>query len=98
MTVYVLFDIDIHDDDRYARYKAEVPALIAKHGGEYLARGGNFMVLAGDWRPTRLVMFRFPSADGLSAFMADPDYQELKALREETTTLRNLLVIEGIDA
>ena len=39
MTAYLLLDIDIHDKDKYDIYKREVPPFVAKHGGEYLARG-----------------------------------------------------------
>jgi uncharacterized protein (DUF1330 family) len=48
MTAYVILDIDVHDQEGYQKYRAGVPALIAKHGGEYLVRGGDFEVLAGD--------------------------------------------------
>jgi uncharacterized protein (DUF1330 family) len=45
MTAYVIIDIDIHDPKSFQKYRAGVPALIAKHGGEYLARGGDFEVI-----------------------------------------------------
>ena len=50
-------------------YKAKVPGLIRKHGGEYLVRGSKFTVVEGDWEPKRLVVLRFPdiaAAQGLT--------------------------------
>ncbi len=97
MSVYLIFDIDIHDDARYQKYKTEVPALVEKHGGEYLVRGADPVVLAGDWKPSRVVMWRWPSTDAINAFLNDPDYAELKALREEISTTQNLWILPGVD-
>ena len=60
MTAYLLIDLDIHDATGFQKYREGVPAFIAKHGGEYLVRGGEFEVIEGDWQPHRLVLFCFP--------------------------------------
>ena len=73
-----------------------MPALIAKHGGEYMVRGGEFEVLEGTWTPTRLVMFSFPSRDNIHAFLDDPDYADLKALRHSISTT-NTVAVDGWD-
>ena len=83
MTAYLIVDVAIRDPQRYEAYKQKVPALIARHGGEYLVRGGEHEVLEGTWQPSRLVLFRFPSREAIRAFLADPDYQPLAALRHE---------------
>jgi uncharacterized protein (DUF1330 family) len=38
MPVYLILDNTIHDPAKYDAYKRAVPAIVAKHGGEYLAR------------------------------------------------------------
>ena len=73
MTAYLLVDLDIHDQDGFQAYRARVPEFIAKHGGEYLVRGGEFEVIEGDWKPNRLVLFKFPSRQAIRNFFADPD-------------------------
>lgn len=95
MSIYVILDSEIHDEAEYEKYKQAVPALIAKHGGEYLARGGAIEVLAGDWHPERVVIFRWPSREALNAFMNDPEYQPWKKLRESVSTARALVMVEG---
>ena len=70
MTAYLIVDVAIRDPQRYEDYKQKVPALIARHGGEYLVRGGAHEVLEGTWQPSRLVLFRFPSRDAIKAFLA----------------------------
>jgi len=96
MSIYLLLDNTVHDPKKYAEYMKAVPALVAKHGGEYLVRGGKFEVLTGNWKPNRLVLFKWPSREALNAFASDPDYQPWKKLRESVTTTNNRLLIEGV--
>lgn len=52
---------DLKDREIPSRPRPEtraVPPLVAKHGGEYLARGGKFEVLTRDWKPNRIVLFK----------------------------------------
>lgn len=96
MTAYLLVDLDVHDPEGFEKYKSEVPALIAKHGGEYIIRGGDFEVIEGDWQPNRLVFFRFPDRQAIRDFFGDPEYAELKALRHRTAN-SIAVAIDGID-
>ena len=96
MPAYLLLDIDIHDPQKYETYKKDVPAFVATHGGEYLARGGEHEVIEGDWAPTRLVLFRFPDRQSIRNMFADPDYQHLKSIRHEAAT-SDLVAFDGID-
>ncbi len=96
MAVYVILDNEIHDPEAYASYLEAVPAFVAKYGGEYLARGGAFEVLVGDWNPKRVVIFRYPDREAIDNMLNDPEYQPWKAIREAATTTRNMLVVEGV--
>ena len=83
------------DAAAYETYKAQVPAFIRKHGGEYLVRGGPHEVIEGDWKPTRLVIFRFPDAASVKAFVEDPDYRPLAALRHRVART-DMVMVEGL--
>lgn len=96
MPLYLILDNTIHDAAKYDDYKRAVPAIVAKHGGEYLARDAKFEVLAGNWHPNRVVIFKWPSRAALNAFFADPEYQPWKKLRESAATTNNLLLVEGL--
>ena len=72
-----------------------VPALIRKHGGEYVVRDGSLDVLEGDWRPARLVVLRFPDRGSAMAFVDDPDYRPLKEIRHRTART-NIVLVEGV--
>ena len=95
MSAYMIVDVDVRDPAVYEEYKTKVPDLIRKHGGEYLVRGGNFVVLEGDWEPNRLVILRFPDIASAQAFLIDPEYQPLKALRQRVSTV-DIVAVEGI--
>ncbi len=95
MAVYVIVNIAVDDAAAYEPYKAQVPALIRKHGGEYLVRGGECEVLEGDWRPSRLVLFRFPDMRAVKALYSDPEYQPLMALRQRVAKTDSVAV-EGV--
>ena len=95
MVAYFISDADIHDPAGYTEYTAKVPALIARYGGEYLVRGGEFEVLEGGWRPHRLVIFRFPNRAAVRAMIADPAYVALKQIRQQTANTC-LVAVDGI--
>ncbi|MEP1208692.1 MAG: DUF1330 domain-containing protein [Rhizobiaceae bacterium] len=91
----MIVDVNVDDPEGYEKYKAEVPALIAKHGGEYLVRGGEFEVLEGDWEPTRLVVFSFPDRQAIHEFINDPEYADLKALRQRIAS-SSVVAVDGM--
>ena len=95
MSAYLIVNTDIHDQAAYEPYKAAVPALIKKHGGEYLARGGELQVLEGTWRPARVVLLRFPDMAAIRAFMEDPEYQPWKGLRHRAAS-SDLVAVAGL--
>jgi uncharacterized protein (DUF1330 family) len=97
MSVYLIADIDVTDPAGYEEYKRRVPALIAAHGGRYIARGGTSEVLEGTWHPKRTAIIEFPSLAAFKTFWNAPDYQPLRELRERSAT-SNLVVIEGLSS
>ena len=96
MSIYVILDNQIHDREKYDEYKKAVPAIVARHGGEYLVRDGKIEVPVGNWRPNRMVLFKWPSRAALDAFLTDPEYQPWKKLRESCTTTNQLVIVEGV--
>ena len=95
MPAYMIVNLDVSDAVAYEEYKTKVPALIQKHGGKYLVRGGKLTILEGDWKPTRLVLFEFPNTAAVQALFDDPEYQPLKALRRRVSKT-DAVVVEGL--
>jgi len=95
MTAYAIFDITVHDPERYEDYKKLAPPAIAAYGGKYLVRGGQLDVLEGDWNPSRIVVLEFQTAEQAKAWIDSPEYREARALRHATATTTAILV-EGV--
>ena len=94
MNALLIVDISVDDAERYRKYVNLVPALIEKHHGKYLCRGGNVDVIEGNWQPERLVVLEFPSVASARAFLEDPDYQPVAAIRHAAAAT-NLVLAEG---
>jgi uncharacterized protein (DUF1330 family) len=95
MPAYVIVETDIADPERYEQYKAASPAAIAAGGGRFLVRGGELVVLEGDWQPTRLVVLEFEDLAAAKRWYESEVYQEAKKLREGAAHLR-MVAVQGV--
>ncbi|HEX8691076.1 MAG TPA: DUF1330 domain-containing protein [Longimicrobium sp.] len=95
MPAYILVDIDVHDAERYEEYKRLAPPSIAAYGGRYLVRGAPVEQLEGSWRPRRLVVLEFPTAERARAWWSSPEYAEAKALRQAIAGA-HMILVEGV--
>jgi uncharacterized protein (DUF1330 family) len=94
MAHYAIFDVTITHLEKYKEYMQKVKPVIEASGGRYLVRGGPHRVHEGDWNPTRLVVFEFPSEQAMLSFYESAEYRGLKAMRESCSRA-NLVSVEG---
>lgn len=66
--------VTVTDGDAYGKYAELAGPAIAKHGGEFIARGGRFVQLEGKERP-RNVVARFPSVEAAETCYHSAEYQ-----------------------
>ncbi len=96
MPAFLIVDVtDVSNEPIYAEYRKRVPSMLAAHGGSYVVRGGDVEVLEGNWRPKRVVVVRFESAEAARNWWRDPSYSELKVMRQRSTTT-NMILVEGL--
>ena len=96
MAAYVIAQVNVSNPERYPEYTAQVPPTIAKHGGRFIARGGNAEVLEGILPlPQRLVIIEFPKREAAKAWWSSEEYEPLKALRQENSE-GTLFLVDGI--
>ena len=95
MPAYVIVETDITDPERYEQYKAASPTAIAAGGGRFLVRGGDLVVLEGDWEPTRLVVLEFEDLAAAKRWYESEVYQEAKELRDGAAYLR-MVAVQGV--
>lgn len=78
-------------------YLPTANALVAKHGGRYLARTANHSQVEGVDAPAALrIILEWPTKEAALNFMNDPEYAPHLAARTEGSTSFHF-VIEGKD-
>ena len=94
MKGYLVLDLSIKVLEGFLEYAEKIPTFIEKHGGRYIVQGVIREKMESDWIPERLVILEFSSTEKAKEFLADPEAQELFALRHKTTNSQ-LILAEG---
>lgn len=81
MTVYMVADVEWHDDAERSKYVVGHSELLAKYRGEILVGSENVEVIEGSWRPRILVIFKFPSRKDFHAWYGSSEYAPRLAIR-----------------
>ena len=95
MPAYFVVDIEVHDRAGMREYLERVPGTLAKYGGRYLVRGGQFEVVEGDWQPSRVVMLEFPNMEQAKRWYDCEEYREMKAARLKAARTK-IVLVEGV--
>ncbi len=96
VSFYVIVDrVEVKDAEALGRYLADVSPTIAAHGGSYHVAGGSLESLEGDWQPSSLVAFSFPTREQALAWWESEEYAPLKALRRSAAFDR-IVLAEGV--
>jgi uncharacterized protein (DUF1330 family) len=96
MPAYVIADVEVSDPEKYKGYIALTPAAVAKHGGKFIARGGEVVVFEGDWKPGRTVVIEFPDIAAARKFYDSAEYGQARAARAGATKRFNMVVVQGV--
>lgn len=95
MAAYIVATVRVADPVKFGAYVQAIAGVSEAHGGEYLVRGKVAEVLEGDVDPDeRVVVSRFPTADAARAYVASPEYQAGKKLREGAGVVETRLLID----
>ena len=95
MAAYLMADVDVHDQETFATYSAQVPATLEPFGGCFLVRGGATEVVEGEWQPHRTVVIEFPDMDTLKAWHDSDAYQGIAGIRLRSATT-SAIAVEGV--
>ncbi|MDR3423349.1 MAG: DUF1330 domain-containing protein [Xanthobacteraceae bacterium] len=95
MPAYWIAHSKVNDPAEYKKYADQVPGIVAKYGGRFLARGGRFQVLEGPKKFERFVVTEFPTLEqGVACFNSD-EYQKAAAFRRSGAGEVEIVMIEG---
>lgn len=96
MAAYVLVQVEVTDPEAYREYAQGAAPIVERYGGRFLARGGRYETLEGDWQPKRVVIIEFPSFEQAKAWHDSPEYREVRPIRERNAKTQFLTVVEGV--
>jgi uncharacterized protein (DUF1330 family) len=96
MPAYAIGRLTMRDPSWVKEYGPRTSALVKKHGGRYLVRGGKMEQLEGAGPlPSTLVVIEFPSMENARAWHNDPEYAPLIKLRQTGSDL-DFVLVEGL--
>ncbi|MDQ6642927.1 MAG: DUF1330 domain-containing protein [Chloroflexota bacterium] len=96
MAAYFIVDIkEITDPQTYAEYRQGVSATIEQYGGKFLARGGAYETIEGDWQSQRLVILEFADVAQFKRWYNSLEYSQLLKLRLSASISR-AVVVQGV--
>ncbi|MGQ0719917.1 MAG: DUF1330 domain-containing protein [Pseudonocardiales bacterium] len=95
MSAYVILEVEVDDPVGYQEYRLLGAASVARHGGRYVARGGQTETFEGQWSG-RVVVLEFESLDAARAWYYSDDYQQALPLRLGASHGR-MIAVEGLE-
>jgi uncharacterized protein (DUF1330 family) len=96
MAAYAIGRLEMRNPSWLEEYGPKAAALVEKHGGKYLIRGGAMERLEGDGPlPGVVVVLEFPSMQHARDWYEDPEYAPLITLRQTGSDL-DFILVEGI--
>jgi uncharacterized protein (DUF1330 family) len=87
MSACVIGHISVKDEEKWAQYRAQVPATLTPWGAELLFRGSGAKLLCGEHRHSDTVVIRFPDPASVEGWYNSPAYQALIPLRQQAADL-----------
>jgi uncharacterized protein (DUF1330 family) len=90
----MIIETQVKDKNMYKEYIDKVPSIIKKFGGRYLVRGGKIFPLSENWKPERMIIIEFESAQNIKECFNSPEYLKIAPLRQRSA-ITKAVVIEG---
>ncbi|WP_213953463.1 MULTISPECIES: DUF1330 domain-containing protein [unclassified Variovorax] len=92
---YVIAYVEVTNPTQYEEYKKWSTVAMQAHGAEVCVRGGQVEPLEGDWKPTRVIVLKFPSLEKAKAFYDTPEYRKAREARAGAAIM-NMIAVEGL--
>ncbi len=93
MPVYYMNSYDITDMEEYQHYGPLAIPLIKKYGGEVVAADTAGIAVEGQPRSMNAII-RFPSEDSALSCYNDPEYEQIKKVRINSTANTTMVLVK----
>lgn len=97
MVVYYMNSYNIIDPGKYSEYGPLALQLITKYGGEVLVADTEGAAIEGTAKTMNAVI-RFPSQEAALNCYNDPEYQDVKKIRLESTSDCSMILVKELVA
>ena len=97
IVVLNLFDIVEGRESQYAEYLRRVQPILDRYGARILLYGMTKMVYLGDCMQEFCGLIAYPSLGELRALSHDPDFVDIRPLRDESTRNYVLTAIDSFE-
>jgi len=97
IVVLNLFDIIPGREKQYAEYLRRVQPILSRHGARILVYGLTRMVYFGDCKQQYCGLIGYPDIGAFKKFSHDPEFQEIRRLRDDSTTRYILIAVEDFE-
>jgi uncharacterized protein (DUF1330 family) len=98
IVVLNLFDIVEGREGAYAQYLRRVQPILDRYGAKILLYGLTKMIYMGDCLQEFCGLIAYPSLSELRSLSHDPEFRDIRSLRDDSTTNYVLTAIEDFDS
>jgi uncharacterized protein (DUF1330 family) len=93
---YVVIDrLEVIDQDQFRVYVELANASVKHYGGRYITpHRTEIEPLEGNWKPNRIVLIEFCTAERARQWWSSPEYAEARAVHR-AATISNVLLVDG---
>lgn len=84
---YVVGQITVKNQEKWAEYSSKVPNTLITWGAELVFRGKQFAALSGECPHSDIVVIQFPSIASAEGWHSSPAYQALIPLRQQAAEM-----------
>lgn len=95
MPVYFIASINVTDEsdlESYGGYIERVKPIVESYGGRYIVRSEKIHYVGGEWRPDRVIVIEFPSAERVGDCFLSPEYRAIESSRSESVISSGIIV------
>ncbi|HUS92630.1 MAG TPA: DUF1330 domain-containing protein [Phycisphaerae bacterium] len=97
IVVLNLFDIIPGKEKEYADYLRRVQPVLSRHGATVLVYGLTRQVYMGNCRQEYCGLIGYPDVEALKGLSTDPEFNEIRRLRDRSTRNYVLTVLEDFE-
>jgi uncharacterized protein (DUF1330 family) len=97
MTVYIINNMTVHDQQAYKTYIKGFMPVFERFGGKVLAAQNSPSAIEGVWPFDRTVLLSFPTREAYDQWAGSADYQAI-AVHRRAGTVSNVVVLDALPA